>query len=482
MSLSGALSNAMSGLLANARGTSVLSANIANALNEGYGRREVVLTTDVIQSSGGVRVAQVTRQSDPILAYQKRLATADFSASSAFAAFDANFEQLVGSVDTLGSIADKLTRMETALLSAASDPSSETRLKTVSFAAEGFVSALREASDGLTTQRSRADQQIATAVRTLNSGLSKLEGLNKQIMTAKHLGQDAHGLMDQRDTVLDQLSEFVPLHVVERDSGVIAVFTAQGRTLLDERAVELSFDATPMVLPHMSTSNGLVSRLQINGQAVDVPGSAMMDGGALAAQFALRDTIVPEAQARLDGIAREAIHRFGSGGPDTTLGAGDAGVFTDNGLAFVPTNEIGLSGRITLNDALSSSNSEPWRWRDGINATAQGDAGNATLLSAFRTQITRPIAAGSAALGLGDQSLIGYVQNLSSDAAANRVRSFDARNYASAHLDSVRQSVAADGVNTDQELQKLIELEKSYAANARVVQVVDDMLSELLRI
>ncbi len=202
MSLSGALSNAMSGLTANARGTTVISANIANALNEGYGRREINLTTDVNQTSGGVRVAQVTRQYDPILAHQKRLAMADFSANSAFAAFGADLEQLVGSVDTLGSVSEKLTRFETALLSAASDPSSETRLRNISFAAEGFASALRDASDGISGLRSRADQQIASAVEELNTGLSRLEKLNTQIMTARHLGQDAHALMDQRDTVL----------------------------------------------------------------------------------------------------------------------------------------------------------------------------------------------------------------------------------------------------------------------------------------
>lgn len=66
--------------------------------------------------------------------------------------------------------------------------------------------------------------------------------------------------------------------------------------------------------------------------------------------------------------------------------------------------------------------------------------------------------------------------------AANRIRFSDASETASSYLNDVRNAVAADGVNTDQELQKLIELEKSYAANARVVQVVDDMLSELLRI
>ena len=53
MSLSGALSNAVSGLTANARGTSVISLNIANALNENYGRRDIKLTSNPTQTSGG---------------------------------------------------------------------------------------------------------------------------------------------------------------------------------------------------------------------------------------------------------------------------------------------------------------------------------------------------------------------------------------------------------------------------------------------
>lgn len=482
MSLSGALSNAMSGLTANARGTAVISSNIANALNEGYGRREITLTANATQSSGGVTVGQVSRQADPILAYQKRLALADYSAAGAFAAFDAGLEQLVGSIDMPGSVAEKLTRFETALLSAATDPSSETRLRNISFAAEDFATSLRRASDGLSEMRTRADHQVAQFVEQMNSDLGQLEKLNTQIMTAKHLGHDAHALMDQRDSVLEGLSNIVPLHVVERDSGVIAVFTAQGRTLLDERAVTVSFESPAVVLPHMTVGNGLLSRLHVNGQAVDIPGNAMMSGGGLAAQFALRDTTAVQAQTRLDAISRDAIERFGPGGPDTTLAPGDPGIFTDGGLPFSAPNEIGIAGRLAVNPAVSAASTEPWRWRDGLNATTPGESGQADLILKLHAQVSIASTPGSAALGTAAQSLVGHLQNLTADIAANRVRSSEARDFATAHLDRVRQSVAADGVNTDQELQKLIELEKSYAANARVVQVVDDMLSELLRI
>ena len=63
MSLSGALSNALSGLTANARAAGLVSTNIANATTEGYGRRDVVLTPGPVGTSGGVRLLGVARQS-----------------------------------------------------------------------------------------------------------------------------------------------------------------------------------------------------------------------------------------------------------------------------------------------------------------------------------------------------------------------------------------------------------------------------------
>lgn len=482
MSLSGALSNAMSGLVANARGTTVISSNIANALNETYGRRELSLSTNATQTSGGVVVAQVTRHADPILAYQKRLALADHASNSAFADYHTGIEQAIGSVDTLGSVAEKLTRFETALLSAASDPSSETRLRSISVAAEAFAGGLRNASSGIDALRTRADAEIARTIERLNAGLSQLETLNGQIMTAKHLGQDVHGLMDRRDATLDALAEFIPLHVVERDSGKIAVFSAQGRTLLDERAVTFGFEPTPVILPHMTVDNGLLSRLSIDGQPVEIPGPGRMNGGSLAAQFAIRDVIAPQAQQRLDAVARDAIERLGPGGPDTTLGPTDKGILTDNGIPFDASNETGLAGRISVNTMLDVASSEPWRWRAGLNAAAPGDVGQSGLLLALHAQINTASVPGSATLGVAPRSLVNHIQDLSNRAAADRVRSDEVRTEALAHLTELRGATAADGVNTDQELQKLIQLEKSYSANARVVQVVDDMLSELLRI
>ena len=39
-----------------------------------------------------------------------------------------------------------------------------------------------------------------------------------------------------------------------------------------------------------------------------------------------------------------------------------------------------------------------------------------------------------------------------------------------------------DGVDTDDEVQRLLQIEQAYAANARVIQTVDDMIQTILGI
>ncbi len=62
MSVSGALFNALSGLTAAARGVEVVSTNIANAMTDGFGRRELELGARALAGRGtGVTVTGVKR-------------------------------------------------------------------------------------------------------------------------------------------------------------------------------------------------------------------------------------------------------------------------------------------------------------------------------------------------------------------------------------------------------------------------------------
>ncbi|NVK62657.1 MAG: flagellar hook-associated protein FlgK, partial [Rhodobacteraceae bacterium] len=63
MSLSGALSNALSGLTANSSAASLVASNIANATTESYGRRTLETSSRTV-GVGGVQIDGVNRRID----------------------------------------------------------------------------------------------------------------------------------------------------------------------------------------------------------------------------------------------------------------------------------------------------------------------------------------------------------------------------------------------------------------------------------
>ena len=67
-----------------------------------------------------------------------------------------------------------------------------------------------------------------------------------------------------------------------------------------------------------------------------------------------------------------------------------------------------------------------------------------------------------------------------SQVSTNLVRAQGQTAYSAARLDTFEQIEAQDGVDTDQEMQTLLQIEQAYAANAKVVQSVDEMLRILM--
>ena len=100
MSISSALSNAASGLSASARAVQVVSSNVANALTEGYATRQIELTSSSLGGGGnGVRVAGVTRLTDPVLLGLTRDAGAQTQSGNTTSAFWQRLESVVGLPD-----------------------------------------------------------------------------------------------------------------------------------------------------------------------------------------------------------------------------------------------------------------------------------------------------------------------------------------------------------------------------------------------
>jgi len=301
----------MSGLQASARSAELVSSNVANALTDGYGRREIQLAARSLGGTGnGVGITGVFRVSDQILLSDRRVAQANMAGSAVLADAFARFEAVIGTPGDAASLGGKIAGLDQALLSASGRPESEQRLAAVLTAAQGLANHVGKASIAVQMERERADDSIAENVKELNDTLAKVAALNAQILKQVVADRDASPLMDQRQQLIDKIAEIVPLRQIDRETGRIALISTGGAVLLDGRPALFGFTPVGRITPDMTLESGALSGLTMNGKPVTFgEGSGKLDGGAMAANFRLRDVEAPLQQKRLDAAARDLIIR-----------------------------------------------------------------------------------------------------------------------------------------------------------------------------
>lgn len=477
MSLTSALSNAGSGLAVAARSAELVATNVANALTEGYGRREIQLSTaNLGGNTVGVRVVGVDRVVDQVAINQRRLSEASFGNAQTQGDFFRSLEGILGTPDQPNSLTSVISSLEASIISATANPSSESQLKSAVDAVTDLAQKISNASSSVQLEREKADRRISDNIDLLNTTLNMLDGLNDQIVKRTSLGGDIVGLMDERQLLIDQISNLIPLQELPRDNGRIALVTSNGSVLLDDNPAQFEFSRTFTITAELSIFDGNLSDLELTGAASKVGSvSEIVAGGALAADFTLRDELAVQAQAELDSLASNLIARTSDPLVDPTIGLGP-GIFTDAGGAFDPLNEVGVSGRLTANAILVD---EPWRLRDGIGAAGPSTVADPQILSAVSFSLSDDVVLSSVNLG---RTFSAAATDIVSRIATARNSSELREGFVSSQIVAFTEVEQAVGVDTDQEMQKLLAVEQAYAANARVIQTIDELMQTLLRI
>lgn len=481
MSLNAAFNGALSGLQAFGKLSETISTNVANASTPGYAKRSVTLTAS--DTSVGVGVKGVARADDIVVVSARREAEAQFAAADITASFHAQLTTAIGTPDDPTSLSARVAALEGSLVEAASAPDAPTRLDALAFAALDLATGINAAATTISDARQAVDQSIGQQVSQLNDALRDVASVNKQIATSLAQGLDTASLIDQRQVIIDQINTMVPLREISRPNGQVALLSEGGAVLLDGKPAEFEFTASTLVTPYQNLEDGTLSGLTLNDRAISTdPDTGQLRGGTLAAQFEIRDTLAPDAQTELDAIARDVIERLQDPAVDPTLGAGLAGIFTDDGAWFDSVDELGIANRIAVNVAVDpEQGGETWRIRDGIGAATPGPVGDATLLAALRDALdtVAPAASGSFTQAV---SFEGLMSQLSSWVGSQSARAETSLSFSSATYTEAQNAELSRGVDTDAELQNLLVVEKAYAANARVLQAVDEMMDVLLGI
>ena len=503
MSIRSALSNAYTGLSANSRLAEIVSRNVANAATEGYAARSLALGNRVIVDAGaGVTVNGPVRAGDALLTADRRRADARAGGQSDTAASLRAVSDLLNPKNAADSLASQYAAFENALKKLADTPESPTIQAGVADAARVVTRSLNAITTDARRVRVEADADIARQVAAVNTALTKIERLNKEIATATATGRDATSLIDERERQVEVVNSIVPIRSSPQSDGRVALFSQGGAVLLDGTAQQLGFTATPVITEDMTLASGALSNVTLRGENVapTAPTSASaLRGGTLEAAFRTRDETIPAFTAQMDAVARDLIERFQSPAVDPTLApppAVDAGLFVDGGpggpafdLVATPGQQTGLAGRIALNaDVDPAQGGALFRLRDGVKAAAPGPAGASAIplalvdaFTALRTPAP-PLTADASGFDAPRDAagLVAGLASLREGFAAQAENAAAASRGAAATLTDEELSVTA--VDTDAELRDLLAIEKAYAANARVLQVVDSLMQQILEI
>ncbi|WP_400162310.1 flagellar hook-associated protein FlgK [Brevibacillus sp. TJ4] len=474
------------GLFAQQAALNTTSHNIANANTEGYSRQRVnLVTTNGLPYVGlhagteagllgtGVRADNIQRLRNEFLDIQYRN---EFNRQGFWDARAETLERLEGIMNEpsetgLQKVMDQMWQSWQDLANDPSDTSARAVVRERS-------QAVADTFNSLYTQLNQvqADLNNVISVKTLeiNSLGQQIAALNGQIANLVPHGYTPNDLYDQRDVLLDRLSNLVSINVTPTTSGMVDV-TIQGQAFVTGQASQV-------MATQQNPATGLYSMTL--GGAPFVPTSGYMAG-----TFEARDQIVTNMKSRLDVLAVNLtkeindIHRAGRSLADIQNNAvQDLPFFVDRtAVAGDPATKNYPTGAasIVINPAILQSLDAIAAAKAGNPTTSVGNNEAALDIAAIKFKV---LAAGAGPLDLPENTTLdSYYQNTISQLGVSAQEAI--RNQANAEMlvDTVgnqRQSVS--GVSIDEEMAELVKFQHAYSASARVMTSMDEILDRVI--
>ncbi len=351
MSLNGITASALSALQTNQSALGVVSNNIANLNTPGYARR--VVNEQALSSNGqlmGVDIASVQRVVNQFLTQENLTATGTSSQYNTEAQLFSQLNGLLGGPGDNQSLATGLTNLSAALATASQAPTASASQIGVANALSGLASTISNASNTITSLQSQVDQQVVSAVPSVNNLVKQVYNLNQQIMQAQAAGDDSSTLLDQRDSVLQNLGQMIGVNVTQQANGSVYVSTAGGVNLVSNTYATLSYSG--------GSSNGTYGSIQIQdtnpqtGQLLGQPTALNPDlgSGSLEGMVEMRDQVLGGLSQTLGNFAQQTAASFNAQSnantaypPPATLSGRDTGLLNTDSLNFTGDTTVAVA-------------------------------------------------------------------------------------------------------------------------------------------
>ncbi len=310
MSLTGSLSNALSGMGVTQRGLEILSRNVANSGTPGYHAQRQTLVERNGDVSSSVRSAGVARSFEESLQrhYGNQISSSGFADTRA--SFLSQLETYLGKSGEASSLDTLYASFETSLQAMATSPDSYSARATVLTAANALSDRLNSLSSNVQSLRQETESQMGAVVNELNSDLGNLRDINSRLTEVVRDDGARSALLDERDRLVASISESIDVSATYNQNGSVRLLTRSGVGILDNQPAVFSFQGGGVLSANSiystTASESGVGTLSIRtpaGLPLDLVGQGILQSGKLAALIELRDSTLVQAQGQLDDIA-----------------------------------------------------------------------------------------------------------------------------------------------------------------------------------
>ncbi len=444
--------------------------NVANASTPGYAAQVQNLEAMPLDPSsgitGGVEAGQIESERNQY-ADQQVLQQTTLLGQAQQQVSSLNSLQSLFDVTGTSGISVALSNLFDSFSAWAQSPSDAVTQQDVLDSAGDLATAFQQTAAGLTQTEQNAESQVTQTVSTVNSLVGQLQTYNNQIMQGDH--GDA-GLDAQVHSTLEQLSQYVSFTTLNNPDGTVSVLmNGQTPLLVENQQYQISATmsqpaSTTAVYPDGRPSVGILA-----SDGTDITSATA--GGQLGALLNFRNTVLPSylgdgsQQGQLNQMAQQfadSVNQMLSGG-QTTAGAAGVPLFTYDG-----TDATNVAGSLAVNPDITP------------DQLAAGDSTSSNAVALQLSGMENPQDSGDEINGESFTQFYGGMAAQAGDALDTANGDLTVQQSAVAQAKNLQQQLS--GVSLDEEATIMIQFQNAYDANARVLNILDQLAQDTINI
>lgn len=496
--LTQAMFTAKTSLAARQQELTVVSNNIAKADQVGYHKQTVETANNAVLLSNegffgtGVHVSDITR------AYDTELEGSLTSAMNTNGYYQ-TYHEMLSRIESLVSpngeteLTDSVSEFMNAVQDLANAPESSTYRTALLSSAQDLAAVFNQEYENLRTIRDNiayskdvtdpyaVGGEVTDCTSDFQTMLDNLKELNQQIYALESnafLGQTANDLRDERDQLVKEISQYADVTVTEQSNSqyTLTVHDEGSGTdlvLVDGTITDPANEASYIraSLTGVTPPGTLQYEVYDPNTATSTSLTLSSRSGALAALQDARsytETQMTQLYSFAQAITTTVNDQLALG--EDLNGA--AGIAMFNVIAAQPASGTIMSVTAITADEIAASDVDP------TIVGADVERGNGGNMSNLWADFNSTITIGSASESISDYSNT-FISSIIQDVAS----ASDLADTSSSAVSMFKNAISnLSGVDTDVELTDMLEVQRAYAATAKVITAVESMFDALFAI